>query len=350
MRFIESVFEKLKRHPKRIVFPEGAEPRVLEAAGRFNRMQLGAPILLGDIEQIKRKAEEYRVDLSRIGIIDPTKADDLEIFASRLERLQRYRNIGAGDPREILTNPNYFAAMMIQHGQADGLVGGASQYASSLMRPLIQIIKPLPGITTVASCMMLEGPPDRFGTEGMLMFADCAVVPEPTVDQLAAIGIETAKVCRQLTGARPRVAFLSFSTKGSSRLPAASKMAAAAALARQKADEEKLEIDVDGELQADTALIPALAAIKAPSSRVAGSANVLIFPDLSSGNIAAKLVQQLAGASAYGQVLLGLSRPAADMSRGASADDILGVAAIVGLQAIEYRKLYPQTDDDLLQE
>ena len=348
MRFIESVFEKLKRHPKRIVFPEGAEPRVLEAAARFTRMQLGAPILLGDIAEVEHKAAQYGIDVTRIGIIDPTKAEDLPIFARRLERLQRYRNIGAGDAREILVNPNYYAAMMIQHGHADGLVGGASQYASSLMRPLIQIIKPLPGITTVSSCMMIEGRTPAFGAEGMLMFADCAVVPEPTVDQLAAIGLETAKVCRQLTGLRPRVAFLSFSTKGSSRLPAATKMAAAAALARQKADEDKLEIDIDGELQADTALLPDLAAIKAPASRVAGSANVLIFPDLNSGNIAAKLVQHLGGASAYGQVLLGLARPAADMSRGASVEDILGVAAIVGLQAIEYRKLYPEPEEDPL--
>jgi phosphate acetyltransferase len=346
MRFIESVFEKLKRHPKRIVFPEGAEPRVLEAAGRFNRMQLGAPILLGNPEEIELKATQYGIDVERIGIIDPAKADDLPVFAQRLERLQRYRNIGAGDAREILLNPNYFAAMMIQHGQADGLVGGASQYASSLMRPLIQIVKPLPGITTVSSCMMLEGHTPHFGAEGMLMFADCAVVPEPTVEQLASIGIETAKVCRQLTGIRPRVAFLSFSTKGSSRLPAASKMAAAAALARQKADTEKLEMDVDGEFQADTALLPELASVKAPASRVAGNANVLIFPDLNSGNIAAKLVQHLGAASAYGQVLLGLARPAADMSRGASVEEILGVAAIVGLEAIQYRKLYPEAEEE----
>ncbi|MGA3169953.1 MAG: phosphate acyltransferase [Chthoniobacteraceae bacterium] len=346
MKFIESVFEKLKRHPKRIVFPEGAEPRVLEAAGQFNRMQLGAPILLGDPKDIERKAADHRVDLTRIGILDPAKADDFPIFANQLERLQRYRNIGAGDAREILTNPNYFAAMMIQHGQADGLVGGASQYASSLMRPLIQIVKPLPGITTISSCMMLEGPPDRFGVDGMLMLADCAVVPEPTVEQLASIGIETAKVCRQLTGIRPRVAFLSFSTKGSSRLPAAGKMAAAAALAKQRADAEKLDMEIDGELQADTALLPDLAAVKAPSSRVAGNANVLIFPDLNSGNIAAKLVQHVGGVAAYGQVLLGLARPAADLSRGASVEEILGVAAIVGLQAIEYRKLYPETQDE----
>jgi phosphate acetyltransferase len=346
MRFIESVFEKLKRHPKRIVFPEGAEPRVLEAAGRFNRMQLGAPILLGDIDEIEKKASQYGIDLTRVGVIDPAKADDLPDFARRLERLQRYRNIGAGDAREILLNPNYFAAMMIQYGQADGLVGGASQYASSLMRPLIQIVKPLPGVTTVSSCMMLEGKTEAFGAEGMLMFADCAVVPEPTVEQLASIGIETAKVCRQLTGLRPRVAFLSFSTKGSSRLPAASRMAAAAALAQKQVQEEKLEMEIDGELQADTALLPDLAALKAPTSRVAGTANVLIFPDLNSGNISAKLVQHLGGASAYGQVLLGLSRPAADLSRGASVEDILGVAAIVGLQAIEYRKLYPETPEE----
>jgi phosphate acetyltransferase len=198
--------------------------------------------------------------------------------------------------------------------------------------------------------MMLEGKPGVFGEEGMLMFADCAVVPDPTVEQLASIGIETAKVCRQLTGIRPRVAYLSFSTKGSSRLPAASKMAAAAALAKQKVDTEKLDMEIDGELQADTALLPELAAIKAPASRVAGNANVLIFPDLNSGNISAKLVQHLAGASAYGQVLLGLSRPAADMSRGASVEDILGVAAIVGLQAIEYRKLYPQTEEEVAEE
>jgi phosphate acetyltransferase len=240
--------------------------------------------------------------------------------------------------------------MMIQHGHADGLVGGASQYASSLMRPLIQIVKPLPGITTVASCMMLQGTTEAFGAEGMLMFADCAVVPEPTVEQLASIGVETAKVCRQLTGIRPRVAFLSFSTKGSSRLPAATKMAAAAALAMKQVQEEKLDMEIDGELQADTALLPELASVKAPSSRVAGNANVLIFPDLNSGNIAAKLVQHLGGAAAYGQVLLGLSRPAADMSRGASVEDILGVAAIVGLQAIEYRKLYPETPEDPAQE
>jgi phosphate acetyltransferase len=166
-------------------------------------------------------------------------------------------------------------------------------------------------------------------------------VPEPTVEQLATIAVQTGTICRQLTGRPARVAMLSFSTKGSSKLPDAERVAAATALAKQKASAAKIEMEIDGELQADTALLAELAKVKAPTSTVAGRANVLIFPDLASGNIAAKLVQHLAGATVYGQILLGLSKPAADMSRGASAEDILGVAAIIGVQAIEYRKLYP---------
>jgi phosphate acetyltransferase len=231
--------------------------------------------------------------------------------------------------------------MMIQYGQADGLVGGASVYAGNLLRPLIQLVKPLPGVEMISSCMMLESANRQYGENGVMLFADCAVIPEPTVDQLAMIAIQTGKICRQITGIRPRIAMLSFSTKGSSKLPAAEKIAAAAALAKKKILDEKLEMEVDGEMQADTALLKELAQRKAPASPVAGLANVLIFPDLNSGNIGAKLVQYLAGADTYGQILLGLSKPAADLSRGATIDEIVGVAAIVGLQAIEYRKLYP---------
>ncbi len=341
MKFIESVYAKLQRHPKRIVFPEGTEPRVLHAAAEFVKLKLGAPLLLGNRTEIERLAKREKIDISRIGIIDPTTASDLPLFCQRLSKLQRYRNLGVGEAESFLRNPNYFAAMMIQHGQADALVGGASGYAGSLMRPLFQLVKPLPEISFISSCMAMALKDDRFGENGVLFFADCAVIPEPTVAQLAHIGVQAGKLCGQLTGARPRVAFLSFSTKGSSKHASPEKMAAAAAQARKEAELEEMYIEIDGELQADTALLPELAALKSPNSLVAGQANVLIFPDLNAGNIAVKLVEHLAGAEAYGQILLGLSKPCADLSRGASVETIVGAAAIVGLQAIEYRKLYP---------
>lgn len=346
MKFIDSVFEKLKRHPKRIVFPEGTEPRVLHAACRFAKLKLGAPILLGKKEEVERVALEHKIDIDRIGIIDPENATDLEVFVKRLDKLKRYRDLGPQKAREIIVQPNYFAAMMVQYGQVDGLLTGASETKPGTLRPLIQLIKPLPGIETISSCTMLDLSNKRYGERGVMFFADCAVIPEPTIDQLATIAVQTGAICRQLTGEKPRIAMLSFSTKGSAKLPSPEKIAAATALARQKIAEGGGEMEIDGELQADTALLAELAERKAPQSLVAGRANVLVFPDLNSGNIAAKLVHILAGADSYGQILLGLSKPCADMSRGATEDDILGVAAILGLQAIEYRKLYPPEASD----
>src|SRR5580698_1201178 len=341
MRFIETVFQNLKRHPKRIVFPEGTEPRVLRAASRYVKLQLGAPVLLGVKDEIESVALEEKVSLDHIGIVDPKDSSELPIFVDRLEKLKRYRDLGPKQAAEILSNPNYFGAMMVQYGLVDGLVTGARETASSALRPLIQLIKPLPTTTSISSCMMLDLSNKRYGERGVMFFADCAVIPDPTVEQLSDIAVQTGAICRQLTGNKPRIALLSFSTKGSANLPSPQKVVAATALARKKAEEQLLEMEIDGELQADTALLADLAARKAPTSLVAGKANVLIFPDLNSGNIGAKLVQYLAGAETYGQILLGLSRPCADLSRGASEDDILGVAAILGLQAIEFRKLYP---------
>jgi len=232
--------------------------------------------------------------------------------------------------------------MMVQYGQADGLVGGTSTTAGTLLRPLIQLVKPLPNVKTISSCMIVEVADQALGENGVMLLADCAVIPTPTVEQLATIAVETGKIARQLKGIPPRIAMLSFSTKGSAKSPAVERIAAATALAKQKAKDEGIEMQIDGELQADTAMLADLAAIKAPGSTVAGRANVLIFPDLNSGNIAAKLIQHVAKAEAYGQILLGLSSPCADMSRGATVHDILGVAAIIGLQAIEYRRLYPE--------
>lgn len=341
MRFIETVFQNLKRHPKRIVFPEGTEPRVLRAASRYVKLQLGAPVLLGGRDEIETVALAEKVSLDHIGIVDPADSSEMPTFVERLEKLKRYRDMGQKQAVEILANPNYFGAMMVQYGLVDGMVTGARETASSTLRPIIQLVKPLSPTTSISSCMMLDLSNKRYGERGVMFFADCAVIPEPSVEQLANIAVQTGVICRQLTGNKPRIAMLSFSTKGSANLPSPRKVVAATALARQQAEEQLLEMEIDGELQADTALLADLAQKKAPTSLVAGRANVLVFPDLNSGNISAKLVQYLSGAETYGQILLGLTKPCADMSRGASEDDILGVAAILGLQAIEYRKLYP---------
>lgn len=341
MRFIASVIEKLQRHPKRIVFPEGTEPRVVLAARQFHSLRLGVPILLGDRTQIKEVAHGLNVPLEGIRIIDPADSEELDNFARRFERLRREKGIQPKEAREAMLQPNYFGAMMVAMHQADGFVSGTNEFTGSVLRPLFQIIKVAPRTTTASSCLVIEVQDSRFGHDGVMFLADCGVIPEPTVDQLADIAISTARLARQLMGTRPRVAMLSFSTRGSSAHPSVHKVKAATALAQQRVHQDRLDVEVDGELQVDAAIIPEIAQRKLPDSRVAGHANVLIFPDLNSGNIASKMVQHIARGNAYGQVLLGLDRPAADMSRGSSAHDVLGVAAIVGVQAVEYSKLYP---------
>jgi phosphate acetyltransferase len=341
MRFIGNVIEKLQRHPKRIVFPEGTEPRVLQAARQFYSLRLGAPILLGDRTKIKEAAAGLNVSLEGVRIVNPAESEELDNFAKRFEALRRSKGLKAQEAREAMQIPNYFGAMMVAMHQADGLVSGTMEISGSVLRPLFQIIKVAPTTTTASSCMVMEVEDTRFGENGILFMADCGVIPDPTVDQLADIAVSTAQLARQIMGKRPRVALLSFSTKGSADHPTTGKVQAATAMAVQKAQQRKIEADFDGELQVDAALIPEIAARKLPESKVAGNATVLIFPDLNSGNIASKLIQHVARANAYGQILLGLDRPAADVSRGSSAHDILGVAAIVGLQSIEYDKLYP---------
>ena len=255
--------------------------------------------------------------------------------------MRRYKGIQEREAREAMLKPNYFGAMMVAMHQADGLVSGTNEITGSVLRPLFQIIKVAPQATTASSCMVMEVEDTRFGQNGVLFMADCGVIPDPTVDQMADIAVSTGQLARQLLGTRPRVALLSYSTKGSATHPSIGKIQAATALAEKKAREKMLEADFDGELQVDAALVPEIAARKLPDSKVAGHANVLIFPDLNCGNIASKLIQHVARANAYGQILLGLDRPAADVSRGSNAHDILGVAAIVGVQAVEYSKLYP---------
>ena len=240
-----------------------------------------------------------------------------------------------------MTNVNYFGAMMLQNGQVDGLVGGATSNSGSILRPLFQLIKPLAGVKSISSCMVLQVPNEEYGDRGVFTFADCGVIPNPNVDQLAGIATESARLFRQLTGGLPRVAMLSYSTKGSAQTQDTEKIVAATALAKQMLF-DKLQVgEVDGELQVDTALIKEIAEIKAPGSPVAGQANVLIFPTSTPATSRSSWCTGSPAARPTARFCSGSDKPAADLSRGASVHEIVGVAAIVSLQAIEYRRLYP---------
>lgn len=347
MRFIGNVIEKLQRHPKRVVFPEGTEPRVLQAARQFYSLRLGAPIVLGDPVKVKEVAESLKLPLEGIRIINPAASEDLDSFAMRFYRLRKEKGVRMPEAREAMLQPNYYGSMMLAMHQADSLISGASHISGSVLRPLFQIIKAAPDIATVSSCTVMEVENTRIGESGTLFLADCGVIPDPNVDQLADIAISTARLARHMLGVRPKVALLSFSTRGSASHPSVGKVQAATAMARRKAGVLGLEADFDGEMQVDAALVPEIAARKVHDSQVAGRANVLIFPDLNSGNIASKLLGLGGPANSYGQILLGLNRPAADVSRGSSPHDILGVASIIAVQATDYQKLYPGADAEL---
>lgn len=344
MSFTESIFEKLKRHPKRIVFPEGGHPNVLKAARMFVDKELGIPILLGDKEKILRTAEKLGISMEFIRVIEPAASSEFPTFCERLKRLDRYRKLKLGAAEDIMKNPCYFGAMMLQYGQVDGYIGGVEAQTGSIFRPLLKLVKPLPDAKTMGSCLIVELPRRDIGDDGILFLSECGVLSEPRIEELAAVAVLTGLTSRQLFGMRPRVAMISFSTKGSVKTPATEKMSSAADLAREWISKENLDIAVDGEMQIDVALNPTMAAAKMPKpSLVAGKANVLVFPELNSASVAAKLIEHLVSSKVYGQLLLGFTRPAADVGREASPEKIVNMAAIVGLQSVEYRKLYPET-------
>jgi phosphate acetyltransferase len=336
-----------QNHPKRIVFPEGADPRIIQAARQFANKKLGIPILVGDRQRIKLTAARLNVKLDDIRIIEPERSDELKSFAEKLESIQRYGTTNLqGDPRELALNPNYFACMMVATAGADALISGATTHAASGLRTILQTIPRQAGVETVSSMQILESEEARFGIEGVLFLADCGVIPEPTAEQLADIAVTTAALAGHLTNTLPKVAMLAYSTHAAHpRLSSVKKVQAATELARRKARELGIACDIDGEMQADAALNPFAAEAKEVSGSVAGKAGVLIFPDLNAGNIASKMAQHIADIPAYGQILTGLDRPAAEISRGASAHDIFGTAVIVAAQAVDKSYLYPTRKD-----
>lgn len=342
MRFIGSVIEKLQRHPKRVVFPEGEEPRVIQAARQYYSLRLGVPILLGNRTAIKDCANRLHVPLDGVRLLNPRDSDDLPLFEKILFDIRKSKGMTREEASRTILNPVYFGAMMAATNRADSIVSGASEEAESLLRALFQVVNVVPHRKTASSCMILELENSSIGDQGILFMADCGVIPEPNETQLANIAVSTAELALNLLGKPPRVAMLAWSTLAGSNNPAIAKVKKATELAKSIAADMGLDADFEGELQLDAAIVPAVAETKAPQSVVAGKANVLIFPDLNSGNIASKLAQYLGRSNAYGQIILGLNRAAADVSRGSSSHDILGVAAITGLLSNQLTSLYPE--------
>lgn len=330
----------LSRHPKRVVFPDGNDERVLRVAAELVRLECVSPILIGKRREIESTAARHGISMEFIGVVQPEESSDFEAYCERYRRSEKVRRRIIRAPEETMAMPQYFAAMMVQYGAADAVVGGNQMMPAAFFRALFHLIKRKSHLDSATSCLPVRLPlrPD-LGRQGVLFLADCAVIPTPTVGQLAAIAVETARVAGPLLHDRPRVAMLSFSTKGSARNLSTDKMQAATQMARTQAGVQQVAMDVDGELQLDTALVPEVAQRKCPISLVAGKANVLIFPDLNSSHVAYKMLQHVAGAECYGQLVLGLVRPAVHVSRVADELTLFGAAVCAAHQAISYREL-----------
>ena len=329
MSVLDSIKEKAKADVKHILLPEGSEERTIQAARIITDEKIAKVTLLGDEEEIKKVAEKFNVCLCGIDIINPLTDPDFEHYANGFYELRKAKGMTPEKARETIKNTLFYACMMIKEGKADGMVSGAINTTGNTLRPGLQIIKMAKGINTISSCFIMEIPNKEYGDNGLMLFGDCAININPNPDELASIAIATANTAKTLLGMDPKVAMLSFSTKGSAKHENVDKVTAALAKVKELAP----ELDVDGELQADAAMVPKVAALKAPGSKVAGHANVLIFPDLQAGNIGYKLVQRLAGAEAVGPVSQGFAKPINDLSRGCSIADIVSVVAITAVQA-----------------
>ncbi len=330
MELIDKIHRMAAEANKTIVLPEGTEERTLKAAGYVLEHKLARIILLGNKEEILSLAHAFGLTaIEKAMIIDPKNHPDKERYAEMLFEMRKHKGVTYEKALALVEDPLYLGTLLIKDGKADGEVAGASNATGDVLRPAFQIIKTLPGVSAVSGAFIMITDKKEFGDNGILIFADCAVNPDPTVQELAEIAVESAKTAKNIAGLDPRVAMLSFSTKGSAKHEKVDKVVAAVEKAKQMAPDLK----VDGELQADAAIVEKIGAKKAPGSPIAGRANVLVFPSLESGNISYKLVQRLAGAEAVGPVLQGLAAPINDLSRGCSVDDIVNMVAITANQA-----------------
>lgn len=330
MSLMDTIRENAQKLNKCIVLPEGTEERTLKAAAYIINEKIARIILIGNKAEIKQKCEEYNLqNIDQARIIDPQNNPDHKKYADLLFEIRKSKGLSYEEASELAKDPLYLATLLIKAGEADGEVAGAQNATGNVLRPAFQIVKTLPGISVVSGAFIMLLKDNPYVPENILVFADCAVHPDPTAAELAEIAISTAYTAKNIAKIEPRVAMLSFSTKGSAKHALVDKVVEATKIAREKAP----WLQIDGELQADAAIVESVGISKAPGSLIAGKANVLVFPSLETGNITYKLVQRLAGAEAIGPVLQGMAAPINDLSRGCSVSDIVNLVAITANQS-----------------
>jgi len=332
MSIMQSIMQRAKKRKKRIVLPEWYDDRILKAAEIITRQEIAQVVLVGNPDEIKRVSDG--IDLDGVSIINPDEPTKFNYYAEQFFEMRKSKGISIEKARSSMKNPIHYGTMMVKYDDADGLVAGAASCTADVWRPVLQIIKTRSGTKVASSCFLMEMPDPKHGDNGVLFFADCALNPNPTAEQLASIAVSTANTAKRLLNIEPRVAMLSFSTKGSACHELVDKVIEATRLVKELMP----NLLIDGEMQADAALDLAVSRKKCPDSPVAGKANILIFPDLQSANIAYKLVQRLSGASAIGPISQGLAKPVNDLSRGCSVEDIVGVVAITALEAQNFNE------------